>query len=74
MMLLAFSSACSSQKGEAPSAPVVKDAWARPGVAGGNSAIYFVVDNTGGQADQLVGASGEVAESLELHRSQMDDK
>jgi hypothetical protein len=60
-------------KPEAGPALLVEEAWARPGTAGDNSVVYFTIDNSGGSADQLLGASGEAAESLELHRSQMDE-
>jgi len=50
----------------------VKDAWARPGLAGGNSAIFFVIVNPG-EADSLLSASSEVAEAVELHQTIMQD-
>ena len=50
----------------------VKDAWARPGTAGGNSAIYFIIENSASQDDVLLSASGDVAASVELHISMMD--
>lgn len=50
----------------------VRDAWARPGLAGGNSAVFFVIENPG-QADSLLSASGEVAEAVELHMTMMQD-
>jgi hypothetical protein len=49
----------------------VKDAWARPGVAGGNSAVYFVVDNPSGEADTLLSASTSAAAVVELHETMM---
>jgi len=49
----------------------VKNAWARPAASGENSAVYFVIANTG-QADRLLSASGDVAHSVEVHMSQMD--
>ncbi|MFZ5819908.1 MAG: copper chaperone PCu(A)C [Chloroflexota bacterium] len=50
----------------------VKDAWARPGLAGGNSAIFFVIVNPG-EADSLLSAFSEVAEAVELHQTIMQD-
>lgn len=50
----------------------VEDAWARPGIPGGNSAAYFVIQN-GGAADVLLSASGNVASAVELHISKMQD-
>jgi copper(I)-binding protein len=50
----------------------VKDAWARPGLADGNSAIFFVIVNPG-EADTLLSASSEVADAVELHMTMMQD-
>jgi len=50
----------------------VKDAWARPGLAGGNSGAFFVIDNPGA-ADTLLSASSDVANAVELHKTVMED-
>jgi copper(I)-binding protein len=50
----------------------VNDVWARPGLAGGNGAIFFVIDNPGA-ADLLLSASSDVAEAVELHKTVMQD-
>ncbi len=50
----------------------VNDVWARPGLAGGNSAIFFVVINPG-EADLLLSASSQAAEAVELHQTIMQD-
>ena len=52
----------------------VRDVWARPGIAGGNSAIYFIIDNRQGQADTLLSASSDAAGVVELHISKMDEE
>lgn len=49
----------------------IEGAWARPGDAGGISAVYLVVSNTGETADALVAAQSEVAQVVELHQSRM---
>ncbi len=49
----------------------VGDIWARPGLAGGNSAAYFVIENYGAD-DTLLSASSDVAEAVELHQTQME--
>jgi protein SCO1/2 len=51
----------------------VEDAWARPGFAGGNSAIYLTVRNGTNSADRLVGVKTEVARAAEIHESEMKD-
>ncbi len=52
----------------------IKDAWARPGKMGSNSAVYFTIDNPLPNADALLKAEGDIAESVELHESSMDDQ
>lgn len=47
----------------------VIDPWARPGTLGGNSAVYFTIDNPAAQADTLLSAAGDIAEKVELHLS-----
>jgi periplasmic copper chaperone A len=50
----------------------IDEPWARPGVAGGNSAVYFVIQNPSDQADILIDAESDVAEFVELHMTSMD--
>jgi periplasmic copper chaperone A len=50
----------------------VTDVWARPGIADGNSAIFFVIENHG-DADVLLAASSDVADAVELHKTTMQD-
>lgn len=47
----------------------VRDAWARPAAQGDNGAVYFVIRSS--EADELVGASSDVAEAVEIHESTM---
>jgi hypothetical protein len=47
------------------------DAWARAGIAGGNSAAYMTLVNGTGQDDELTGVSSEAAFAVEIHLSQM---
>lgn len=49
----------------------IGEIWARPGLAGGNSAVYFVIENYGVD-DTLLSASSDVAEAVELHQTQME--
>ena len=50
----------------------VNDVWARPGLAEGNSAVYFVIDNPGAE-DFLLSVSSDVAGAVELHKTIMQD-
>ncbi len=48
------------------------DAWARPASAGGESAAYLTITNTGSSADTLLSASSPSAASVELHQTMTD--
>lgn len=48
----------------------VAEAWARPAIAGGNSAIYFTINNQTNEDDNLLGASSNAAAHVELHMTQ----
>lgn len=47
------------------------EVWARTGMAGGNSAVYMMLVNGTSADDELLSASSEVAEAVELHESKM---
>ena len=51
----------------------VTGVWARPGLAGGNSAAYFVIENGTASDDTLLSASSDVAGAVELHMTSMQD-
>jgi len=69
-LLAAFwAGGCASRSG----GMAVREAWARPGDLGGNSAVYFVIDNRQGQADTLLSAASSAAKIVELHTSKMGD-
>jgi len=51
----------------------VTDVWARPGLAGGNSAAYFVIENGTGSNDSLLSAASDVAGAVEMHMTTMQD-
>ncbi len=53
---------------------VVSDPWARPGRAGDNSAVYFVIENHQAAADTLLRASSDVAGAVELHMSMIAEQ
>jgi hypothetical protein len=53
------------------SALTVEEAWARPGPAGSNSAVYFLIDNPTNREDSLIGASSSSASQVEIHLSMM---
>ena len=59
-------SACSAEEGIE-----VNDAWARPAPQGENGAIYLAIHNHSSETQEMVGATSEVAEAVEMHESQM---
>jgi copper(I)-binding protein len=69
-ILAAILVACASAGGQNLQ---VTDAWARPGLAGGNSAAYFVIENGTASGDSLLSASSDVAGAVELHMTSMQD-
>lgn len=52
---------------------VVKDAWARPGISGGNGGVFFTLKNPTSSVDKIIHADSIVAEAVELHQTTMDD-
>lgn len=50
----------------------INNIWARPGLAEGNSAVFFVIDNPGAE-DFLLSVSSDVAGAVELHKTIMED-
>ena len=49
----------------------VSDPWARPALARGTGAAYFIVENPG-QADALLSAASDVSEIVEIHKTVME--
>jgi copper(I)-binding protein len=49
----------------------ITDVWARPGIVGGNSAVYLTINNPG-RADALLSAQSDVAAQVELHMTKME--
>jgi copper(I)-binding protein len=47
----------------------IKDAWVQPGVAGGNSALYFSLQNSTGNEVVLKSVSSAEVEAVEIHET-----
>ena len=69
-VIILIAAACSSP-GSSENMITLRDTWARPGIAGGTSAVYFVLENPASQEESLQSASSDIAEASELHRSEM---
>jgi copper(I)-binding protein len=67
-VLVLFLSAC----GGAKQGIEIQNAWSRPAMQGGNGGVFFELQNHGPTADELTGASSEVAEIVEIHESKME--
>ena len=61
-------SACASQ-GDL----TIEDAWARPGIAEGNTGVFFVIANPTDQDDRLLSANSTIAQAVEMHKTTMQD-
>lgn len=68
MIAIALLSSCQSNERGIKA----NEVWAKPGIKGGNGAVYLVLHNDTSQADELVGASSEIAQIVELHKSEVD--
>lgn len=51
----------------------VIEPWARPGAAGGSSAVYFSLQNGTAEDDTLLSAASDAAAVVEVHRTMMDE-
>lgn len=60
-----------ARQGTAPAPPAALDGWVRAGMKGMNSAAYLTLQSSG-EDDVLVGATSELADATEVHRSFMD--
>ncbi len=49
----------------------VSEAWARPGIAGGISGVFFTVTNSTGEDEKLLSAESDIALAVEIHKSTM---
>ena len=47
----------------------ILDVWARPGLAEGNSGVFFIVENPSDEDDRILSASSDIATAVELHES-----
>lgn len=49
----------------------ISDPWSRPAMAGGNGAVYFVIENDSGIDDVLLFAEVNIAAAVEIHNVSM---
>jgi len=49
-----------------------RDYWLRASAAGENTAMYMLLQNHGSAVDELIGASSNVTDAVELHKTTMD--
>jgi copper(I)-binding protein len=62
-----FLSACGSKVIE------VHEPWARAAAKGENGVVYMILHNHTSVDDELLGASSDVAQAVEIHESRMSD-
>ena len=51
----------------------VHSAWVRPTAQGENAGVYLTLHNHTAEGDELVGASSNVADVVEIHESKMEN-
>jgi len=69
-IILLILAACGTSAGN--DSVEINGIWARPGLADGNGAVYFLIDNSTGKEDTLISASSDIAQAVEIHKSIMD--
>jgi copper(I)-binding protein len=50
----------------------IHDPWARPAFQGMNTAVYLLIHNHSDAADEILSVSTDIAETAELHKSEVD--
>ena len=52
----------------------ISDVWARPGIEGGNSGVFFLVKNHTDEEIKIVSADSDISNYVEVHKSyKVDD-
>lgn len=51
----------------------VHGAWVRPTASGENAAVYLTLHNHSSKGDELIGASSNAADMVEIHESKMEN-
>ncbi len=65
-------SACTTNDGHTAGTDIeAHDFWTRSALKDGNGAAYMLLHNQSNEDDALIGVSSEVAETVEIHLSQM---
>ena len=73
LFIFIFISSCNSQS-TIKEEIIIENAWSRPAIKGGTSAIYFILRNQLGESEKLLSVSSEIAEFNEIHLSTMEDE
>lgn len=69
---VAFTPAAMGQEAGEPDIRI-EEAWARPGLSGGTSAVYFTLTHEGEQPVTLLGADADAAATVELHETVLSE-
>lgn len=65
-------SACTAGGAQNSQSMRINEAWARPGMSGGNTAVYFIIENPSVGSDRLLGAACDAAKMVEVHMTSTD--
>lgn len=66
--ILIFTTACSGNSDE-NNGILINNVWARPALAGNNSAVYFIIENNLNESEKLLSVESTIAEISEIHLS-----
>jgi periplasmic copper chaperone A len=69
MLIVQYKSEFPQQVVKNKSQITITDAWVRPAIKGGNSALYLVISNNGLKADAVIGAKSKLADIVEVHET-----
>jgi len=67
-ILILLLSACS-----APGDIEVHQPWVRPTIEGNNAAVYLIIHNHSKTSDELIGASSNRSDNVEIHKTTMEN-
>jgi hypothetical protein len=52
---------------------IISDVWGRPGLADGNTGVFFALENQSAVDDMLISADSSTADAVEIHQTMMED-
>jgi periplasmic copper chaperone A len=72
LIVLLMAGTMAGCNGSSESSVTIADQWARPGFEGDNAAAYMEIQNDGDEDIALIGASSDIADTVEIHQTRME--